>query len=345
MAFIAAAAISGIGAIGGSLISADATGKAVKATQQGAQAALDEQGREFNIGQNNLQPWLRTGSSALGKLAQLYGLDSYSLAPPGGSNAATGTTTAGDTAALANIRSGLEAWHNALPGNSEDLIKMIDGGASLQQVSAAMNSLRATTTNPRNTAFLDPLIAQAKTASDAPQGTFTPAAQAATGTAGTASVDPNASFYQSPDYLFRLTQGLKGVDAGAAARGMLDSGATRKAEIGYAGNLASGEYSNYANRLASLAGLGQTTAQGLGTLGQNYATNVGNIQQSTADSRASSYTANGNTYANLVSGLGGQIGNLYQNRNAANNNGYATFDANTGNYNPGANGFDPRMFS
>lgn len=76
------------------------------------------------------------------------------------------------------------------------------------------------------------------------------------GTSG-GNLDPNATFWQSPDYQFRMSQGIKGTDAGAAARGMLDSGATRKAEIQYAGNLASGEFNSYAQRLAGLAGIGQ----------------------------------------------------------------------------------------
>ena len=47
-----------------------------------------------------------------------------------------------------------------------------------------------------------------------------------------------SSFYKSPDYNFAMKEGIAGIDAGAAATGSLDSGATRKAEEKYAGNLA-----------------------------------------------------------------------------------------------------------
>lgn len=89
---------------------------------------------------------------------------------------------------------------------------------------------------------------------------------------GTAqNIDPNATFYQTPDYQFALSQGVKGVDAGAAARGMLDSGATRKAEIGYAGNLASGQFNTYADRLRQIAGVGQSAANSQAYANSNFA--------------------------------------------------------------------------
>ena len=45
------------------------------------------------------------------------------------------------------------------------------------------------------------------------------------------AVDPYATFYQSPDYQFRLSEGLAKINADAAAGGYLDSGATRKARV------------------------------------------------------------------------------------------------------------------
>jgi hypothetical protein len=118
---------------------------------------------------------------------------------------------------------------------------------------------------------------------------------------GGGAIDPNAGFYQSPDYQFRLGQGIKGVDAGAAARGMLDSGATRKAEIGYAGNLASGEFNTYANRLQSLAGIGQAAASNQAGAAQGYANNIGNLAQ-----------AGANNLSNGVNNLAGLFGGKSQ---------------------------------
>lgn len=129
-------------------------------------------------------------------------------------------------------------------------------------------------------------------------------------------------FYKSPDYNFQLNEGIKGVDAGAAARGSLDSGATRKAEIKYAGNLASGQFNNYASRLAALAGVGQTAAANAASGATNYtnaitannntygariadenagyATRYGNAQLGQGTNLAGSATAYGNNYAQQV---------------------------------------------
>ena len=65
-----------------------------------------------------------------------------------------------------------------------------------------------------------------------------------------------ASFQSSPGYGYQLQQGLKAVDAGAAAQGLLRSGATLRAEQTLGSNLANAEFSNYMGRLNSLAGLG-----------------------------------------------------------------------------------------
>lgn len=110
-------------------------------------------------------------------------------------------------------------------------------------------------------------------------------------------------FTASPDYQFRFDQGMKGVDAGARYRGMADSGATRKAEIAYAGNLASGEYNSYANRLMDLAKVGQGAANNQATAGQNYAANVGNLG-----------VASANGTANAINGFAGKFSSSYGGR-------------------------------
>lgn len=81
-------------------------------------------------------------------------------------------------------------------------------------------------------------------------------------------------FYKSPGYQFRLNEGLKGVGRMAAARGGFASGRTLKEISRYGSDYAAGEYGNYMNRLQSLAGLGQTSAQQGALLGQYTANNI-----------------------------------------------------------------------
>jgi hypothetical protein len=107
-------------------------------------------------------------------------------------------------------------------------------------------------------------------------------------------------FQADPGYAFRLSEGMKGLERTAAARGGLLSGATLKGAQRFGQDLASQEYQNAYNRyntdynmrlgpLQTLAGYGQGATNNLtnttGAYGANQAENIatgGNI-------RASSY--------------------------------------------------------
>lgn len=316
MAIFAAAGIAAAGAIGGSLISSNAASNAASTSAAGSAAATAEQRREFDVSTARQQPWLTTGASALNQLAKIYGLDTYSFnQPSGGTPGASTGPNPNDAATLAQIRQGAQAWESALPGNGRDIIQKIDSGASLQDVQSALNSLRATTTNPQNTAFLDPLITQATSAAATSgagvSGTFKP------GTAASGGAAPDYSaFYKSPDYTFRQKESLDALTAQQAKLGLLNSGATQKAVIQRAGDIASGDFNTYANRMAGLAGVGQTTATNLAGQGQAYATNVGNIAQNSANNQANAGIYQGQTYGNLVGQLSG-IGQGFLRNNAA----------------------------
>jgi hypothetical protein len=95
------------------------------------------------------------------------------------------------------------------------------------------------------------------------------------------------NFQGDPGFQFRLGEGQKAVENSAAARGGILSGAALKAINQYGQNFASNEYnnafnrfntnqSNHFNRLATLAGIGQTATNATQQAGQNYATNAGN---------------------------------------------------------------------
>lgn len=98
--------------------------------------------------------------------------------------------------------------------------------------------------------------------------------------------DPNA-FTASPDYAFRRGEGMRGIQQTAAARGGLASGNALKALTEYNSNLASGEYGNWWNRQADIAGMGQNAANVVGQFGQGNAGNVGNALMAAGDARAS----------------------------------------------------------
>lgn len=105
--------------------------------------------------------------------------------------------------------------------------------------------------------------------------------------------DPFEDFYASPDYKFRLQEGMKAIERSAAARGGLRSGATMKAIGNYSQGVAAGEWGNYVNRLSALAGIGQQATQDTAQLGQNYADNMTNIYGNAGNARASAYANTG----------------------------------------------------
>jgi hypothetical protein len=104
-------------------------------------------------------------------------------------------------------------------------------------------------------------------------------------------------YTKSPGYAFRVSEGQKAIERGAAARGNLLGGATQKALTRFGQDYATGDYQNFlANYYASLtpyqslAGIGQTTAQ------QNAVTGA-QVGQSIGNTTATGLTTAGNALA------------------------------------------------
>jgi hypothetical protein len=125
------------------------------------------------------------------------------------------------------------------------------------------------------------------------------------------------SFQQDPGYQFRMNEGMKALQASAAARGNLGGGATLKALTRYGQDVASQEYQNAYNRfydqqdrsynrLASLAGVGQTTSSQLMGAGQNMANQIGQAHMGMGNAAAAAHMNQYNTMAGLA-GQGAQI--------------------------------------
>lgn len=113
-----------------------------------------------------------------------------------------------------------------------------------------------------------------------------------------------SGFYNSPDYNFRRTEGMRGINNSFAARGGAASGNALRALTQYSSNLAGGEFANYWNRLKSMSdqGLGATgqTAQA----GQQATAGITNAMQQGGDARASGILGNSNAWGGAInSGL------------------------------------------
>lgn len=116
------------------------------------------------------------------------------------------------------------------------------------------------------------------------------------GAAGGAA-GPGGAFASSPDYQFRLGEGMKALERSAASRGTLLTGGTLKGLQRYAQDVASGEFQNRFNRLNTLAGMGQQAAGAQATLGSAYAGQAGNLLSNQAQQTGDLLTQGGNAAA------------------------------------------------
>ncbi len=123
------------------------------------------------------------------------------------------------------------------------------------------------------------------------------------GTASTGMTAGFDGFKASPGYQFRLSEGLKAIERSASARGALRGGATMKSIGRFADGTASGEYENFANRLAALAGVGQSATQSNQQAGQAFANGTSNNLINAGNARASAYANTGNAINSGVTNL------------------------------------------
>ena len=106
---------------------------------------------------------------------------------------------------------------------------------------------------------------------------------------------------QDPSYGFRFSEGMRALERARAAGGQMFSGGTARAATRFGQDLASTEYGNAFNRLASLAGLGQTATGAMSGQAGQFGANAGNLMTSGGAARASGYVGQANA---LTSALG-----------------------------------------
>lgn len=118
----------------------------------------------------------------------------------------------------------------------------------------------------------------------------------------------------TPDYQFRMSEGLRGVEAGAAARGGLYSGAAMQALQERADGIASQGHGNYLNRLAGLAASGQNAAGQGAAAGQNFANGASNAYANIGNAQAAGAVGQANAFSGMLNNAVG----IYQYQNMLN---------------------------
>ncbi len=278
MPLLALGGIMAAGSLGGAAIESSAAGNAASTEANAADYAANIQGQlgqeslqnEVDTqqqNQENEQPFLQTGANSLASLGYLLG-----ITPSGTVGGGPGT-----------------------PGQNFN-IPGVNGSVTMPGVTPLKGTANT------NLGALGSLM------------------QAYPGGQFTAPTQTQAA--QDPGYQFALDQGTRAVDSGAAANGSLLTGGTQTALDQFGQGLANTNYSNVYNRalqtyntnyntwsnsqanqfnrLAALAGMGQTSAQ---TLGNQNVTSAGQV-------------------ANTLTSTGAQLGQDYQNAGAAKASGY-----------------------
>jgi hypothetical protein len=344
------------GSLGGALISSSGANKAANTQasaadyaatlqQQTASAALAENMRQFDIGQQNMQPWLQGGNAGLQALE--YG---YGLLQPGGVTSSTAASNPTATSFGGATASGLNA--PIISGTADNVL---GGGRGVAAMPRRPWGDLAPDALPGDIPPPPIPVSPAGTVPDPTTGGQTTAGvpQKASGPAPGYLLQPFGETFQAPSgstiaqdpgYQFRLQTGMDAVDRQAAARGGLLTGGQLKAQQDYSQGLASTEYNNAwtramnefeqrynifntgqtntVNRLAALSGIGQTSANSFAMLGANEANTNAAISQNSANAisqqvnnaaaaRASGYAASANAFGNAFSSLPSGLTNLY----------------------------------
>ena len=281
--------------VGGSVISgmmgADAAGDAARtqanaardASQVARQTALDQIGAQAYA----TAPGRNVGTVALYQLASMLGIDPRTAFPGGGATqpsggAQEGQGDGGDGSGLAGWAGPLDSWRDRVRAQGEPT-----GGMDFASLIGEM---------PRP---------------GAPGAEF-----------GSLNRAPTLSELQmDPSFGFRLGQGLEARENSAAARGMQLSGSTLKDLERFSQDYASQEYGNaygryqgqqsdQFNRLASLAGIGQTASQNTGATAANALGNAGNQIGQNIMGAGNAMAAGQIGQANAIGGALNNIGNF-----------------------------------
>jgi hypothetical protein len=221
------------------------------------------------------------------------------VSPLAGGGAAAGTAAgaAGGGGAAVNALSGAERWLPYAASGVNALLGYTAAGDAADAESAAMQAA----------------IEEQRRQYDQTRADFEPWMAAGRGALNQLA-DPRTNFMASPDYEFIRNEGTRGIQNQFAARGGAQSGNALRALSEFNSNLAAGDFNNWWNRQAGLAGVGQNATGTVANAGQNTSANVGNYLAGQGVSRASGIVGR---RAALAGGINDGVSNWLYRRRAA----------------------------
>ena len=257
-----------VAAIGGALIQGSAAKKAAKSQERAANQDIAFQKETRDIIRGDLAPY-RTGGT-LAQQALDYELGLASRPMIGGTAPTVETFTEGGSASPMAGKFGGNTFLNGMFG---------PGG------SAAGSGVTKYRVNGQVFNTLDEANAYAN----------------ANRTGGT----EYGGFTKTPGYDFRLQTGMDALQASAAARGGLYSGAAMRDALKYGQDYGSNEYGNYLARLGARADTGMSAAQMSGQASQQAAAGVSNALGNIGNAQAAGAIGMGNA---ITGGMQNMLG-------------------------------------
>ena len=295
------------GSLLGGIMGGSSANKAAKQQAAAADAAMKLQKKMFDTQRADLEPWRRVGTQGLYSLANLMGLSSgptrqelVDQYKPQYTRQVAGTAATTGPDLKTAMRYGAQQGRTL-----NDILRLypkLQGGSP----TAATETTDWTGLNS----------AVDKAYSDQ---------QAA------AAADPNfgflakrfglSDFEAEPGYQFRQSEGEKALARAQAARGNYLSGQAAKEAARFGQNLATEEYgnaynrfvndqTNIYNRMAGIAGIGQTATGALGAAAGNYGASVADLLTQQGNARAAGTVGQANAWNDALGGIGSQYNTM-----------------------------------
>lgn len=297
------AVIIGAGTVIGGAVAGRGAGDAADAQSDASAAAIEEQRRQFDTLLNVTSNQRAIGNQALNALGSIYGYQ-----PAAG--------FANDEFDITGGVSRLRATQPVIAGNAE-----LPPGTTVQH---AHDGYYNVFYNGQRIGYLRPGGPNGRFVNDTGTDTNELWRQweeeqrviagnrtndMASPPGGNTPAGPDYSaFYQSPDYQFRLNEGLNAVQNSAAARGGLYSGNAFRGINEFAQGSAANEFGNYVNRQLALAGMGQAATTQAGNAALTTGANIGNLLVNQGNARASGIVGQTNAITGGINDLASLYG-------------------------------------
>lgn len=287
-----------ISAVGSGIMGSSSASKAAKAQEAAANKDIEFQKETRDLIRADLKPFYDSGTNALAAYNFELGLGAR---PTFGGN----TLSVEEVPGTGSYAAGYNDPTGSVAGSTQPLSWLEERNRRLAEVDGGGKSGH---TMPKDT------LAATGQPTSYKVGDQTFATRAEAQAYADANSTPGMAyqgFELSPDYLYQIDEGAKGINALAGASGGLLSGKTLEALTTMRQGIAAQGRNNYLNRLAGLTDTGQSAAAMQGTASSNAAAGVSNALAGIGNAKAAGAIGQGNAWSNAFSDISKWMG--YQN--------------------------------